>query len=321
MDQLVVALSKAETNKQDDVIKLVKGEYINNFNYLADPNYALSLSGGYVAGCSRQVIGPGATVLDGGNLSRTLYILNTEGGNISISNLTIRNGEDGGLWIEDNTANLTFSRVNFFNNDGLGIWVYSGKSFTVDRCQFNQNNYGGIETTGFDRLIIRNSTFKNNNRDVNGAGVHANGVRSIVLEKNTFIGNQTNYNMGGAFLGGTSAKTTAITVKNNIFDSNSGGLAVTNLSAESPMGSALISGNKFINNSRGGMYADMAKTIKIYGNVLYLNKGYGPAIGADGPSVDVQNNIVANNMVDLWNEDWPAVGVRTRNDGGLVKVQ
>ena len=315
MDQLVVALSKAETNKQDDVIKLVRGKYVDNFSFLGDPKFSVSLQGGYVAGCSKKVIGPGATVLDGGYLSRTLYIRNADGGNISISNLTIRNGSGNGLEIEENTANLTFSRVNFLNNGGTGIYVYSGKSFTVDRCQFNQNGWSGIETSEFDRLIIRNSTFKNNNRWVNGAGVHANGVRSIVLEKNTLIGNQTSYNMGGAFLGGTQTKTSTITVKNNIFDSNSGGLEVAYAS------SALISGNKFINNSRGGLSAESTKTIKIYGNVLYLNKGYGPAILAyDSPNIDVQNNVVANNVVDMWNSDWPAVGVLTAGYGGLVKI-
>lgn len=320
-DQLVVALAEAETNKQDDVIKLVRGKYVDNFSFLGDPKFSVSLQGGYVAGCSKKVIGPGATVLDGGYLSRTLYIRNPEGGNISISNLTIRNGDHNGLEIQENTANLTFSRVNFLNN-GHGIYVYSGKSFTVDRCQFIQNGAGGIETTGFDRLIIRNSTFKNNNRMENGAGVHAYGVRSIMLEKNTFIGNQTSYNMGGAFLGGTQTETSTITVKNNIFDSNTGGLGVDNLAGPfNYAGSALISGNKFINNSRGGLSAQSTKTIKIYGNVLYRNKGYGPAILAyNSVNIDVQNNVVANNVVDMWNSDSPAVGVETRRDGDLVKI-
>jgi hypothetical protein len=326
MDQLVVALSKAETNKQDDVIKLVKGEYINNFNYLADPNFALSLSGGYVAGCSRQVIGPGATILDGGQLSNTFYIRNSNGGNINFSNLTLRNAGGDGLKIVENLANITLSRVDFFKNGGNGIQVTSGNSFTVDRCQFEQNQIG-IDTTGFDRLIVRNSTFKDNTGYLYGykaAGVQAEGIRSVLLEKNTFTGNRNrarDYGYpAGAVLGGTLARTSSITVKNNTFDSNSGGLKVTNPNAEPLMGLAWISGNTFINNSISGLYAEGTKTIKIHGNVLYWNNGLQSAILArNANNIDVQNNVVANNVVD-GGYSWPAVGVDTARDRVLVKV-
>jgi hypothetical protein len=74
-DQLMAALYDAETNQENDVIKIVKGTYVGNFSYQGEANQALTIGGGYIPGCSSQTRGPGQTILDGAQLDKLLYIL------------------------------------------------------------------------------------------------------------------------------------------------------------------------------------------------------------------------------------------------------
>ncbi len=88
------ALNTAWKNGEADVIKVVQGTYVGNFNYSSSEGYGITLQGGYTAGCTDRVLDPNNTVLDGNNSGMVLYLFN--GGDIAVEGFTIRNGSTTG---------------------------------------------------------------------------------------------------------------------------------------------------------------------------------------------------------------------------------
>ena len=62
--ELQNALTAAQTNGEDDVIKVVQGTYTGNFTYTSDQGNSITLEGGYTAVCASRVVNPVNTLLD-----------------------------------------------------------------------------------------------------------------------------------------------------------------------------------------------------------------------------------------------------------------
>jgi len=90
--ELQSALTTAESNGQDDIIRIVQGTYHGNFVYASTEPYGVTIEGGYNLGCVSRVVNPDNTVLDGNGSGRVLYLLASNIGSFVVDSLTIRNG-------------------------------------------------------------------------------------------------------------------------------------------------------------------------------------------------------------------------------------
>jgi len=201
---LRAAITEANTNGEDDIIDLPAGTY-----YLSgDAGDDANVGGDLDIDTSRNLTITGAgntkTYIDGNGIDRVLHILN---GTISISDLTIRNGnamiesgikggDGGGIY---NCGNLTLTRCVIKNNAaGHGGWFhgYGGDGgngggihnigiLTIDNCTITGNSAGDGEYTSRDEYggkggdgggIFNKGTLTvdicsiNNNRGGNGGG-------------------------------------------------------------------------------------------------------------------------------------------------------
>jgi predicted outer membrane repeat protein len=164
------------------------------------------------------ITGPGANQLtvSGNNLYQ---VFNISSGTVSISGLTIANGNNtdgGGI---DNAGTLTVTNDIFSGNSasGNGGGIYSSGALTVQDCTFSGNsatNGGGIDVnTG--TVTVTNSTFSGNSASSGGGGIDSSTTLNVT--NSTFSGNSANGGNGGGIdgVGGTA------TVNNDIFSGNS----------------------------------------------------------------------------------------------------
>ena len=146
--------------------------------------------------------GPGATILtiSGKGAGFRVFRINS-GGSVTISGLTISNGNDG-VW---GGGILNFGRLTLTDS------LLSGNSATFDG--------GGIYNDG--TATITNSTLSNNTAS-NGGGIYNRGT--LTITNSTLSGNSATNNGGGIFNGST--KTTKIsnsTLSNNSASGGDGG--------------------------------------------------------------------------------------------------
>ena len=95
------ALTTAAANGQDDEVRIVQGTYVGNFGYASTEAQALSVLGGYTAGCAGRVLNPANTILDGNQIIRVLALSAPDvAAEFLVEGLTLRNGKptsgDGG---------------------------------------------------------------------------------------------------------------------------------------------------------------------------------------------------------------------------------
>jgi len=173
--ELQAALTAAQSNGESDTIRVKTGTHARPggsiaFSYATDESFALTIEGGYGAGCGRKFDRARLTVLSGGGTQQVmkLYSDANETGAIKVSNLSIRDGESAGegagLSIGGPTNVLfppflgavTVERVIFAFNDsdvragGLSIHtrgniIVRGNAFMFNRCA---EDYCALAVTG-----------------------------------------------------------------------------------------------------------------------------------------------------------------------------
>jgi hypothetical protein len=117
-----------------------------------------------------QVLGPGANVLTiNGNNAHRIFTVTGPGGDLTVSGLTMTNGNPGGLGTGTggailNGGTLTVQDSNISGNTAYGGGIYSGYgTLTVQRSTVSGNNYYGIRTR-YDDTTIQDSTISGNQR-------------------------------------------------------------------------------------------------------------------------------------------------------------
>ena len=220
--ELQTALSAAENNGESDVIKVVQGIYNGNFSYSSGQVYRLELIGGYTAGCATQVVDPANSVLDGSGSERTLYLQNSEGGDLTVTGFTLQNGntagDGGGVYAECSSAgtagDVTLSnniiRMNTSSQGGAGAYARSG----------SQSGTAG-------HVVMRNNIITGNSANV-GGGVFASSYSvmgtpgTVTFTNNTLTANSATLYGGGALLYAFSSSIPGgiLNCYNNIFWSN-----------------------------------------------------------------------------------------------------
>jgi len=298
------ALLAAQSNGEDDIIKVVQGTYnstgSNYFYYYSSEGHSVDLRGGYTAGCASRVVAPANTILDAKGSSTVLFFQNGSGGNISVDGFTIQNGisasSGGGIFARSHSDSGAPVDITITNN------IITGNSAAAT-CQG-----GGVYAMSY--------------ADSSSPG------GSVTLTNNTVTGNTADYDGGGAYAGSFSTSGTGgtVTLTNNTITGNTtthsnghgGGVYATSYSGSAAAGTVSLTGNTITGNTGGGDGGGVGAWISgssgggtititsntVTGNTTTHSNGHGGGVYAyaqegsgSGTAGDVilTNNIIAGN--------------------------
>ena len=204
------------------------------FSTLFDTPQVISLTSGQLTiSTSVSIIGKGAnlTTVSANGAPRVFYIGGSNA-NITISGLTIANGDtgnesDGGGILNQGNGTVNLIDCAFTNNRstvyGSAIYRGTGGTWNIIGCTFSGNNAftGTIYVTGGNTNITNTTISGNNARSSIGSSI-VNSFGALTITSSTITGNT------GA--SGASVYTTGpTTVKNSIIAGNSGTLDIDGL--------------------------------------------------------------------------------------------
>ena len=189
---LHAALVKAAANGQNDVIRLVRGQYNGNFFYSPAEALDLTILGGYSANCSSRVVDPTNTVLDGlSNCAPVLQVKTIKPADLTLEGLTLRNG--GGFC-------ETVSEAG-----GLAAQTSGEVALTRSVLSHNINADDGDNGAGGGANIrAAKVTLRDNTVEENEVGFYAGGL-SITAQTVELTGNRVRHNFTGDAHGGSDA--------------------------------------------------------------------------------------------------------------------
>jgi hypothetical protein len=257
--ELQSALTAAETNGEDDIVKVVQGTYYGNFIFDSSEGYSITLLGGYTAGGISRVINPENTILDGGGSGRVLYLENSGGGGIFLEGFTIQNGNPASLagggiyarsWSSYSSGNISFINNHILNNtsvfQGGGIWAES---------------FSDLDSSG--DIIVSNNRITGNTAKSFGGGVFAktdslhSTVGDVVITDNIIAGNSVTEGAAGLMIAG------GLFAESYGFNGPGGDVSITNNT---------ITGNNASDDQGGGLvvYGD-SNLNSICNNIIWNN--------------------------------------------------
>jgi CSLREA domain-containing protein len=219
------------------------------------------------------ILGTGASqmTVSGNNASRVFEISGV-GTDAIVDSLTIANGNDGGLLINETTIlNLTNSTVsnNTTSQDGGGITnsgILNLTNSTVSNNTTPQNG-GGIVNLNSGVLRLNNSTVSGNTAYRDGGGIFNSQYSSVSLNNSSVSNNSTSEGGGGIFNGNI------LTLNNSTVSDNQasfgGGIANPGYvysSSSAIVTNSTISGNKAFQDGggiyhSGGLYGSSSLTL------------------------------------------------------------
>ena len=270
-------------------------------------NYDLSL--GTISISSDLTItgaGAGLTVIDAQDLNRVLAIT---GGTVSISGVTLQNGDagggDGGGVHVANSAVVSMRDVVLTGNDGhFGGAIWNDGTLTLDRVTLDLNNGsygGGLYNRG--NATVTDSTISNNtatNGGVGeGGGLWTSGAgNTLDLTNVTISGNSTDGDGGGLY-NGKDATLTNVTITNNQATQGAGIHDVGN-AATTTLTNTIVAGNGTPGQE------DLSGNYTSGGNNL---------IGIDGPSTGLTDGVNGDQVGTAGAPIDPLLGALADNGG------
>ncbi|MGD9008637.1 MAG: right-handed parallel beta-helix repeat-containing protein [Desulfobacteraceae bacterium] len=299
--ELDSALTTAASNGEDDVVRIVQGEYTGNFVYGSAEAFDVTIEGGYLTGCTGRVANAANTVLDGTDTDTVLVLSSLEVVDFSVDGVALFNGAAQTITPSGGT-------------EGGGLNASTEGSLTVSNCIVRGSTAsggGGILGKAGTLITLSNNVISDNSAFF-GGGVFVYGDPSttIVLSGNIIINNQTTEDNsgygGGVAVGGAGACTiTGNTIRNNTAGNNVNDFAT---------GSVWLSG--------GGVFVEYVSTAIVSGNTISENTGRsgggGIAVSATA-SIQMTNNVVVDNVADGGIEDGGGGGVYLfTHDGSIV---
>jgi len=315
------ALTDAAANGENDIIKVVQGNYNGAFAYDSSEGHSISVSGGYTSGCATRVLNSANTVLDSAGSGTVLDLSDSAGGDILIEGFTLKNGNNsansgGGISayssvISGTSGNITIADNTIANNTafwyGGGIWAQSYS---------DEGIAGNVTLT--DNVITGNTASNSSGGGVRATSSTSTGTSGIVtLANNTISGNtcsQTGYAGGGAMVGSTNENVMLI---NNTFSNNSGGAGGGVYAFAHFNGTATLKHNTFTNNSSSNSSGGGAYAYSDYGKVTLTDNtftdnsasaGGGAYASSETGTVILTDNAFSGN--DAFNSE------NTYSDGG-----
>jgi parallel beta-helix repeat protein len=221
---------------------------------------------------SVAILGPGASQLtiDGNHVTE---VFDVEAGTVSISDLTIANGNTvnpaplsqiglgGGIF---NNSDLTLTNCtlkdNTATNNGGGIFSDSRSTLKVTNCTFSGNTAtiggGGIFNSG--NLTVTNSTLSDNSAATEGGGMFNSGT--LVVTVSTLAGNSAGTSDGGAILNQGRLTVTNSTLMGNFTDLAGGG-AISNHATATVANSMLLGNHTGFLGGGGGIFNDGTESV------------------------------------------------------------
>lgn len=166
--------------------------------------------------------GAGVLAVDGNTTSRVFQTIGGEA--VSISGLTIRNGQSaqGGAILNADNVMLTIADSTLNDNTaGLGGGVFNSGALTIVNSTFSGNmatQGGGIYNSGSGVLTISNSTFSGNAASETGGGVFNIGTLQLA--------NSTVSNNSAAFLAGGILNFNNLEIGNTILNRGDSGASI-----------------------------------------------------------------------------------------------
>jgi len=187
-------LNAAESNGEDDVIKVEVGTYLlgGELDYIAAPTetHDLTVSGGWAPGCL-ALASSGSSVLDGQHAARALFVAVGTNSRVNISNLTFQNG------------NPALYAGGALNMTGLSNSILDVESsiFINNKCV---TTIGGaiLMSTSGGVIYLKNNLFFANS---GASTVYITNDYLAELNNNTIVGNQLadHVGQGALYLAGS----------------------------------------------------------------------------------------------------------------------
>jgi hypothetical protein len=259
-NELNQALIAAQSNAQDDTIKVATGTHTTDYHAPgayqwsfapvvgSDYDTALTISGGWNAAdnCQTQLtLDPSQTVLDAqyfGPVFSAAMVFDTFTSSLTISNLTFYRGEsndilgDAAMRIVSERGTITIDNILVTGNRSGGtsaniasFFLNSGGSFKVRNSEFLNNSFthafsGGVTFGPTNGAIgyFTNNSISGNSATVAGMGLSARGL--VNLSNNAIADNTSTANPSYDFV---SDAPTSLTLRNNHF-------ATSNITGGSP---------------------------------------------------------------------------------------
>lgn len=217
--QLQSALSTAESNGQDDVIKVEEGTYTapatttNSFDYetyaqSGGDDYDLEISGGWYALFNFACLGhhntPFQTVLAGNGGGPVMTLAVRTHSNVTVRYLTFTggdagNGDGGGLSLLSGDTGYT------------GIWTLERNAFVANNARFGAGLLATMDATNTAKIKVINNLFLLNHAsgDVGAAELGNAGGDGVYITNNTILSNSTDstgtHPVGGMYVFGAAS--------------------------------------------------------------------------------------------------------------------
>ncbi|MBN1310119.1 MAG: hypothetical protein JXB30_01790 [Anaerolineae bacterium] len=209
------------------------------------------------------------------------------GNNVTISCLTIRNGNDTTGAGVLNRGSLTVSGVEFGNNTALGaggaLYNDVGATMTVERSKFyaNSANMGGGAIFNNGTLTVEDSLFKNNGSSTIGGAI-ANAENNASVSSSHFYGNLAQ--SGGAIYSQAPMTITGSNISGNTGAIDGGALRVTNSTTN-------ISSSCIMGSTTPDTAFDAEEST---GTLIANGNWWGKATGPNTPGADTTNATVTS---------------------------
>ena len=250
--EMAGALSAAQTNQEEDTIRLTKGVYAGSFSYISAETHKLALLGGYAPGCSERNVDASNTVIDAGQTGPCLVVDCSVAGSFEMEGITFQNGETedphgAGVRLNSSGGDLAFSSniVKGCHSDswGDGAFISHLDTVNIGGCSFESNPGGGAYIEFCTQVTFDGNQVSDN--ESKGLGIWY--ATDATLTGNVFDGNEY-----GGFDVGNSCNI-AITGNRITNNSDSSACRLTLWS-----GSSVFSKNTLTNNNArndgGGVY-------------------------------------------------------------------
>ncbi|NEO80874.1 right-handed parallel beta-helix repeat-containing protein [Moorena sp. SIO4G3] len=239
----------------------------------------------------------------------------SNGANVTVTNLTISEGEDG---IQVNDGNLEVIDSILTGNDSDGIDIQGNNTnLNVLGSSFTNNKSDGIHIDGDNStVLVRNSTLSENQGqgiDVNAAGQNVRVVGSTISknqESGIEIGSKGENPFEDFIANDNFVEIYNSRIIDNVTGGNGGGVNVVGFYND-----VLLVNNQISRNSAevngGGIFVDEANTMYLFKNKITYNiadsdndaTGIGgglsispPAFFLDGPTVVIRGTEITNNV-------------------------
>lgn len=241
---------------------------------------------------SLSFIGAGAdqTIIAGNDSANLVYIYSASGAlDVSLSDMTLRDGASGLVTSVDTTLNL--ARMRFTSHSGNGA-IDSRGVLTIEDCTFDQNSRGILSSNS--AITITGTTFNDNGPAAGGGGaiVQESGG-TLNITNSTFHGNESSVYGGAIQVDAGSMTLTNVTIADNAAQLSGGGIFYHD-SATVQIRNVLLDNNLRLSDSQVENCAGPGMLIS-NGNNMENGNSCGFSLPGDFPNTDPLLGLLQDN--------------------------